>query len=107
LHGHHVIHGNLKASNVLKNVDGGIKLSNYGLPIPSVRGFEGKPNWSAPEVIEHGEAVIKSDIWSLGCTLIQLITGKPPYWDIENLTTGEFYLILFYLPSSLITVALC
>ena len=33
----------------------------------------------APEVIELEGATTKSDIWSLGCTLIELITGKPPY----------------------------
>lgn len=36
----------------------------------------------APEVIELKGASTKSDIWSLGCTLIELVTGKPPYSDM-------------------------
>lgn len=36
----------------------------------------------APEVIELKGATTKSDIWSLGCTLIELITGKPPYSEL-------------------------
>jgi serine/threonine protein kinase len=36
----------------------------------------------APEVIELKGATTKSDIWSLGCTLVELVTGKPPYGDL-------------------------
>ena len=36
----------------------------------------------APEVIELKGASTKSDIWSLGCTLMELLTGKPPYADL-------------------------
>lgn len=36
----------------------------------------------APEVIELKGASTKSDIWSLGCTLVELVTGKPPYADL-------------------------
>lgn len=36
----------------------------------------------APEVIELKGATTKSDIWSLGCTLVELVTGKPPYGNL-------------------------
>jgi serine/threonine protein kinase len=42
----------------------------------------------APEVIELKGASTKSDIWSLGCTVIELLTGRPPYGDIANTMTG-------------------
>jgi len=35
----------------------------------------------APEVIELEPATTASDIWSLACTVIELLTGVPPYFD--------------------------
>lgn len=48
----------------------------------------------APEVIELNGASFASDIWSLGCTIIELLTGKPPYADISNGMTGELESLL-------------
>lgn len=41
----------------------------------------------APEVIELKGASPASDIWSLGCTIIELLTGRPPYADLLAMTT--------------------
>lgn len=43
----------------------------------------------APEVIELKGASPASDIWSLGCTVIELLTGRPPYADIPNGLSGN------------------
>jgi serine/threonine protein kinase len=45
----------------------------------------------APEVIEmswnsHGPDARSADIWSLGCTVIELLTGQPPYYDCNPMT---------------------
>ena len=38
----------------------------------------------APEVInEKAEVTSACDIWSLGCTAIELLTGKPPYFELN------------------------
>lgn len=43
----------------------------------------------APEIIDMTGASFASDIWSLGCTIIELLTGQPPYADISNSLSGE------------------
>lgn len=64
---------------------------------------QGSPNWSellqrlggttltvvAPEVINLQGATTASDIWSLGCTIVELLTGQPPYSDLPNSMAGE------------------
>ena len=42
----------------------------------------GTPYWMAPEIIEMAGPTTACDIWSVGCTIIELLTGKPPYYDI-------------------------
>jgi serine/threonine protein kinase len=46
----------------------------------------------APEIIEMKGATILSDIWSVGCTTIELLTGKPPYFDQNQM--NAFYKIV-------------
>lgn len=49
--------------------------------------FAGTPYWMAPEVIsENAEVTSACDIWSLGCTVIELLTGKPPYFELNQFT---------------------
>jgi serine/threonine protein kinase len=46
--------------------------------------FAGTPYWMAPEVIqEQTNVTYACDIWSLGCTVIELLTEKPPYYDLN------------------------
>lgn len=37
----------------------------------------------APEIIEMSGVTPKSDIWSVGCTILELLTGAPPYFDLD------------------------
>lgn len=40
----------------------------------------------APEIIERRGACKRSDIWSLGCTVLELLTGRPPFADCNPMT---------------------
>ncbi|GBC06613.1 hypothetical protein RclHR1_06970004 [Rhizophagus clarus] len=92
LHTKQVVHCDLKAANILTTKNGNVKLSDFGVSL-NLKMMEqvstevaGTPNWMAPEVIELKGASTASDIWSLGCTIIELLTGKPPYSDLLAMT---------------------
>ncbi|KAI8059296.1 kinase-like domain-containing protein [Gongronella butleri] len=93
LHSNDVVHCDLKAANILTTKTGDVKLSDFGVSLnlkikpASTETVAGTPNWMAPEVIQLKGASPKSDIWSLGCTLIELVTGKPPYADLVQMST--------------------
>ncbi|KAI9306784.1 kinase-like domain-containing protein [Cunninghamella echinulata] len=92
LHENDVVHCDLKAANILTTKTGNVKLTDFGVSLnlkikkADDETVSGTPNWMAPEVIELEGASTKSDIWSLGCTLIELVTGKPPYADLISMS---------------------
>jgi serine/threonine protein kinase len=82
LHEQGVIHRDIKGANILTTKEGLVKLADFGVATKqglSEGSVVGTPYWMAPEVIELAGATTASDIWSLGCTVIELLDGKPPY----------------------------
>ncbi|XXG56017.1 hypothetical protein AAC387_Pa03g3549 [Persea americana] len=82
-HLHHsaaVVHGNIKSSNILLRPNLDACISDYGLhplfapsaPPSRVAGYR------APEVLETRKPTSKSDVYSYGVLLLELLTGKPP-----------------------------
>ena len=96
LHQSDVVHCDLKAANILTTKNGNIKLSDFGVSLNmramerGIKDVAGTPNWVAPEVTKLSVASPKSDIWSLGCTIIELLTGDPPYNEIPNSMYGQW-----------------
>lgn len=86
LHEQGVVHRDIKGANILTTKEGVIKLADFG--VATKFGDEkdatvvGTPYWMAPEIIELNGASTASDIWSVGCTVIELLTGDPPYFDL-------------------------
>ncbi|KAI4522198.1 hypothetical protein K525DRAFT_199375 [Schizophyllum commune Loenen D] len=99
LHQNDVVHCDLKAANILTTKTGNVKLSDFGVSLNlramerEIKDVAGTPNWMAPEVIELKGASTKSDIWSLACTVIELLTGKPPYSDVGNSMSVMFRIV--------------
>lgn len=65
-----------------------MKLADFGVSTSTLTGGDkeaqvvGTPYWMAPEVIELSGATTASDIWSLGSTVIELLEGNPPYYNM-------------------------
>ncbi|KKK13913.1 hypothetical protein P175DRAFT_0467267 [Aspergillus ochraceoroseus IBT 24754] len=87
LHEQGVIHRDIKGANILTTKEGLVKLADFGVASRTTGLSEssvvGTPYWMAPEVIELSGATTASDIWSLGCTVIELLEGKPPYYNLQ------------------------
>ncbi|KAL7716868.1 non-specific serine/threonine protein kinase [Entamoeba marina] len=100
IHDQGIVHRDIKAANILVCKDGSVKIADFGVSVQTsdvnkAEGAEdpiGTPNWMAPEVIQMQGTTVKADVWALGCTIIELITGNPPYSDINP--TAALYKIV-------------
>ncbi|KAG5480829.1 hypothetical protein GH5_07355 [Leishmania sp. Ghana 2012 LV757] len=97
LHSNQVAHRDIKGDNVLISMDTGTaKLADFDqAKIMNTHGtlrkaatatLAGTPYWMAPEVItdEDGYDPFKADIWSAGCTVAEMITGRAPWTPMPN-----------------------
>lgn len=80
---HRIMHRDLKPSNILVNSKGQIKLCDFGvsseLEGSIAETFVGTGTYMAPERIQGSPYTVKSDVWSVGLTLMELAIGKFPF----------------------------
>ncbi|EGF3616435.1 Stk1 family PASTA domain-containing Ser/Thr kinase [Listeria monocytogenes] len=85
-HQHHIIHRDLKPQNILIDHDGVVKITDFGIAmalsetsITQTNSLLGSVHYLSPEQARGGMATQKSDIYSLGIVLYELLTGKVPF----------------------------
>ncbi|KAI0480642.1 kinase-like domain-containing protein [Xylariaceae sp. FL0804] len=99
LHNRDIIHRDIKGANILVDNKGTIKISDFGISkkLEATNILNGANNnkhrpslqgsvfWMAPEVVKQTSYTRKADIWSLGCLVVEMMTGTHPFPDCSQL----------------------
>ncbi|KAF5360942.1 hypothetical protein D9756_005079 [Leucocoprinus leucothites] len=85
---HRIIHRDIKPSNILCNSSGEIKICDFGVSgelINSIADtFVGTSTYMSPERIQGAQYTVKSDVWSLGISLVELALGHFPFAESDS-----------------------
>ncbi|KAM3395333.1 mitogen-activated protein kinase kinase kinase 18-like [Capsicum galapagoense] len=106
LHSRGIAHCDIKGQNILLGKTGA-KIADFGCArwvdaaerddgsaAGSIEQFGGTPMFMAPEVARGEEQGCPADIWALGCTIVEMATGRSPWTNMTN-TASLHYLIAF------------
>ncbi|KEI36651.1 uncharacterized protein L969DRAFT_20042 [Mixia osmundae IAM 14324] len=102
LHDRGILHRDLKADNILLDLNGTCKITDFGISKKSTSGIydpdentmmQGSIFWMAPEVVHSANKgySAKCDTWSLGCVTLEMFSGRRP-WDSEQAVAAMFKL---------------
>lgn len=91
LHKMNIIHHDIKAGNILLTADCHVKLADFGVSQQyktmeniQAKNFIGSPLYMSPEVLRKSTYNQKTDIWSLGITVIEMAEGAPPHVGLTS-----------------------
>lgn len=103
LHSKDIIHRDIKGANILVDIKGAVKISDFGIskrveassllhsgPTSGAKGLQrvslqGSVFWMAPEVVRQTTYTRKADIWSVGCLVVEMFTGAHPHPNCTQL----------------------
>lgn len=96
-HSHQVLHRDLRPANILITREGVAKVTDFGtsrfLELQKdsfARTRIGSPPYMAPEHF-RGRAVFQSDLWSLGITMFEMLTGTVPFYDADPIKIAQAF----------------
>ncbi|GER44579.1 protein kinase [Striga asiatica] len=121
LHNRNVVHRDIKCANILVDTNGLVKLADFGLAkvqspyslyfsflihfkLNDAKSCKGTAFWMAPEVVRSQSYGLAADIWSLGCTVLEMLTKRFPYFGLEwvrNETWNLNFLYVLLVPALL------
>lgn len=90
----HIIHRDLKPENILIAEDGTPRLTDFGVAylkkadsrLTQTGTILGSPDYISPEIVQEGEIDGRSDIWSLGVVLYEMLAGRTPFGSSQIVT---------------------
>ena len=96
LHGRDIVHRDIKGANILVDNKGGVKISDFGISKKVENGLllhkrsnrpslQGTVYWMAPEVVKQITHTHKADIWSVGCLVLEMISGTHPWAGLDQM----------------------
>jgi serine/threonine protein kinase len=80
-----VIHRDIKPSNVMLTLDNDVRIIDFGIALVTdsavsrIEGIAGSPSYMSPEQVQSAEITPRSDIYSLGAVMYELLTGFRPF----------------------------
>jgi len=97
VHHANIVHRDIKAANIMLTKAGVCKIGDFGAAKAlsaghgtEMREIVGTPHWMAPEMIIQQRYDHKVDVWSLGCTVVEMLTGSPPNKDLNTYAAMYF-----------------
>lgn len=93
LHSQDIVHRDIKGANILVDNKSCIKISDFGISKKTESGLyvthrpslQGSVFWMAPEVVKQTSYTRKADIWSLGCLVVEMISGTHPWANLNQM----------------------
>ncbi len=84
-HSRGVIHRDIKPSNILYTQEGDVRIIDFGIALVAdsemsrIEGIAGSPSYMSPEQVQGKELTNRSDLYSLGAVMYELLTGTRPF----------------------------